>query len=134
MTPLPMGFATGSRSSPFLDLVGPVAQRTEPYGTISVGLWAEPKHTNHRGLVHGAVLTALADIALGRSAAAVGIAGTHWVTTSLTVDYIAPGHAGTWLEAAATVQRAGRRLAFTRGVITSDGTVIAQTTALFSAI
>lgn len=132
MTSLPDGYAFPDRTSPFLDLVGPLAQRTQPDGSLAVGLWAEPKHTNHRGLVHGAVLTALADIASGRSAAAAGTPGTHWVTTSLTVDYLAPAAAGTWLEATATVRRAGRRLAFTQGAITSDGTLIAQTSALFS--
>lgn len=134
MSSLPDGWAFADRTSPFLDVVGPLAQRTQPDGTVAVGLRAEPKHTNNRGLVHGAVLTALADIASGRSASANGIDGTNWVTTSLTVDYIAPSGVGAWLEATATVQRAGRRLAFTHGLITADGILVAQTSALFSAL
>jgi acyl-coenzyme A thioesterase 13 len=129
--PLPNGFTDSPRSSPFLDLVGPITV-AERDGSTVIGMWADDRHTNNRETVHGGVLSALADIAMGRNAARRTDPPSSVVTVTLTVDFVAPARSGSWLEATATVQKAGRRLAFVHGLITADGTLVAQTSGTFA--
>jgi acyl-coenzyme A thioesterase 13 len=128
---VPEGFAVSPRTSPFLDLIGPVfvALRDD---AVVVGLRVESHHLNNRGAVHGAVLSALADITMGRNIAARTSPPSSVVTVTLTVDFIAGASLGQWLEATASVQRVGRRLAFAQGRITADEKLIAQTSATFA--
>jgi acyl-coenzyme A thioesterase 13 len=128
---VPEGFLPSERSSPLLDLIGPLYV-AEHDGAIIVGLRAEPRHANGRGAIHAAVLSALSDIALGRNAAATYNPPQHIVTVNLSIDFIAAANPGQWLEATATVQRAGKRLAFAQGRIHADGKLVAQTSATFA--
>lgn len=55
-------------------------------GGATVSLRTIPaKHTNHRGIIHGGVIAALADSVLGVTGASMGCIV---VTVSMTVDYI----------------------------------------------
>ena len=61
---IPPGFAPLPRSSPLLELIGPV------YGCgsgseLRVGLRADARHANGRGRVHGGIIATLADIGMG---------------------------------------------------------------------
>jgi acyl-coenzyme A thioesterase 13 len=85
---VPEGFRPSERSSPLLDLIGPLYV-AEHDGSIIVGLRAEPRHANGRGAIHAAVLSALSDIALGRNAAATYNPPQHIVTVNLSIDFIA---------------------------------------------
>jgi len=50
----PNGFVPYRRSSPYLDLIGPVYEAEgQP---LVVGLWLGHKHTNSRGFVHAGLL------------------------------------------------------------------------------
>jgi acyl-coenzyme A thioesterase 13 len=128
---IPPGFSPSQRSSPFLDLIGPVFVADRDDGVV-VGMRVQSHHLNNRGAVHGAVASALADITMGRNVAARTSPPTSVVTVTLTVDFIAGAALGQWLEATASVQRVGRRLAFAQGRITADGKLIAQTSATFA--
>lgn len=128
---LPAGFAPSQRTSPLLDLLGPIAV-AERDGTLVVGMRARPDHLNNRGAVHGAVLSALADIVMGRSAVRAADPPASMVTVTLTVDFVSAAREGEWLEASATVQRAGRRLAFVQGRLHADGRLVGQCSATFA--
>jgi acyl-coenzyme A thioesterase 13 len=131
--PLPAGFVGSTRTSPLLDLVGPIAV-AERDGATVIGMWAEERHTNSRGAVHGAVLSALADIAMGRNAATASTPRSMLVTVTLSIDFITAARVGQWLEASATVQRTGRRLAFAQGRIHADSILVAQTSGTFAVV
>ena len=134
MTPLPTGFARSDRTSPLLDLLGPFAT-ADREGAIVIGLMGRRNGTRTRAeLCMVAVLSALADIAMGRNAAIARTPRSLLVTVTLTIDFIAPGRVDHWLEATATVQRTGRRLAFAQGRIHADGTLIAQTSGTFAVV
>ena len=62
--PIPPGFKPLQRSSPFNTLVGPLYTKGEG-ADRQIGLLAESKHCNSRGIVHGGLLATLADLALG---------------------------------------------------------------------
>jgi len=130
MNEVPAGFQRSRRTSPFLDLIGPVYTSTGERG-ILLGLRARAEHLNTRGVVHGAILAALLDVVCGRNC---GARTEHpsLVTVSLTVDYIAPARDGDWLEASATVTRVGRRLAFADGLVDAGGKPVAKASAVFA--
>lgn len=127
----PPGFTPSERTGPFIDLIGPLHALTDDRGIV-LGLRVDQRHTNARGFVHGAVIAALCDLTLGRNAAMRTDPPTPLVTTTLTTDFIGAAQAGAWLEATATVQRTGRRLAFAQAVVTADGRTVAQASAVFA--
>lgn len=96
MNEIPEGFVPLFRSSPYLDLLGPIFNKKTEGGLI-IGLKAEEKHCNARKLVHGGVFSSLADIALGYNAAFQGEQPTPIVTASLTIDYAGSAKLGDWI-------------------------------------
>ena len=133
MSELPEGFVPISRTSPFTDLIGPIYQKTDQSGLI-IGLVAEEKHCNARGMVHGGVLGTLADIAMGYSAAFSTQPPTRIVTTSQTVDYVGRAEKGDWIEVHTDVQKVGRSIAFANCYFHVDSRRIARASAVFSVI
>jgi acyl-coenzyme A thioesterase 13 len=130
MSEVPAGFEPSRRTSPFLDMIGPVYTSTGERG-ILLGLRARTEHLNTRGFVHGAILAALLDVVCGRNCGAL-TEHPSLVTVSLTVDYVAAAREGDWLEASATVTRVGRRLAFADGRVDADGKPVAKASAVFA--
>ncbi len=133
MSESPEGFVPISRTSPFTDLIGPIYQKTDESGLI-IGLVAEEKHCNARGMVHGGVLGTLADIAMGYSAAFSTQPPTRIVTTSQTVDYVGSAEKGDWIEVHTDVQKVGRSIAFANCYFHVDSRRIARASAVFSVI
>lgn len=108
---IPEGFEPLFRTSPYLDLLGPIFNKKTEKGLI-IGLLVEHKHCNARNLVHGGVFSSLADIALGYNAAFQDSEPTPMVTASLTIDYAGSASLGDWIEIETDVQKVGRSLAF----------------------
>jgi uncharacterized protein (TIGR00369 family) len=129
---VPAGFEPSERTGPFFDLIGPVYTKPGERG-ILLGLRARAEHCNSRGFVHGAVLAALLDVVCGRNCSARAPSNPNLLTVSLTVDYVAAAQDGDWLEASATVTRAGRRLAFADGRVEVAGKPVAKASAVFAA-
>jgi uncharacterized protein (TIGR00369 family) len=128
---VPAGFEPSERTGPFFDLIGPIYTKTGERG-ILLGLPARAEHCNARGFVHGAVLAALLDVVCGRNCRARAPSNPNLLTVSLTVDYVAAARDGDWLEASATVTRAGRRLAFADGRVEVVGETVAKASAVFA--
>lgn len=130
MTDIPQGFAPLFRSSPFLDLIGPLYGKGEGAELI-VGLRAEEKHANARGLVHGGVLSTLADIALGYCLAFYTNPPQSLVTANLTLDFAGSARRGDWLEVRVDIQKSGSRMAFANAYISVEGERIVRASAVF---
>jgi acyl-coenzyme A thioesterase 13 len=111
MSETPEGFEPIFRSSPYLELLGPIFNKKDDEGLV-LGLRVEEKHCNARGLVHGGVFSSLADVALGYNAAFQGKDPTPLVTASLSIDYAGSAKMGEWIEVYTDVQRVGKRMAF----------------------
>ena len=74
-TDIPEGFEPLSRKSPLTEPWEPLyAKKTDK--AVIIGLRLARPHTNGRGLIHGGLITALADNAMGYSCAQV----TNWTT------------------------------------------------------
>lgn len=88
----------------------------EAVATLELG----PHHLNARGVVHGGVLSALLDTALG-SAVVLAIPKESWcATTSLSVQYLEGARSGL-LTCHGRVIRRGKRVAFASGEILDEG-------------
>lgn len=131
MPDVPDGFEPLARSSPYTDLLGPIYQRKDP-ACLVIGISAGDKHCNARGQVHGGVLAALADIAMGYSAAFSTDPPTPMVTASQAIDYAGKASEGDWIEVHTDVQKVGASLAFANCYFHVGTTRIARASAIFS--
>ncbi|MFZ1910509.1 MAG: PaaI family thioesterase [Burkholderiales bacterium] len=131
MQPVPAGFRPIERASPFIELIGPLYERTRD-GTLTLGLRIEGKHANRRGICHGGVLATLADVALGYTMGVTTGGKSSLVTASLTIDYAGSARVGDWVEAQVEVQRVGSRLGFANCYLLADEQRIVRASAIFA--
>jgi uncharacterized protein (TIGR00369 family) len=134
---IPAGFAPHFRKSPVTDAWEPLYSRRAD-GILRLGVWLDKRHCNARGFVHGGVIAALADLAMGhsvnesRAAASAGSAvPAESVTMNLTVDFIASAQIGDWLEITPRVLKFSGSTGFTDALVTAGETVVARASAVF---
>jgi uncharacterized protein (TIGR00369 family) len=133
MTRIPEGFrpVQRPRPNPFNDMIGPFYERRRG-DEVSLGLRIEDRHCNSRGICHGGLLSALADVALGYAALAVSRGSSSFVTVQLSMDYSGSAKPGDWVESEAEIQHAGSRLAFANGYLLAEGRRIVRASAIFA--
>ena len=128
---VPAGFEPLFRTSPFLELIGPLFYRKEGDGFV-VGLRVLPKHANARGAAHGGLLLTLADIALGYRTAFSQTPPAALTTISMTADFTAAARVGDWIEVHVDIQRIGERLAFANAYLTVEQSRIVRASAVYA--
>lgn len=129
--PPPEGFTPHFRKSRVTDPWEPLYSRSVGH-TVQIGLHVAEAHCNSRGLLHGGVIAALADNAMGLSCvAAMTERARGLVTVSLTLDYVGAAKLGSWLQVEPRVLKVGSSLAFADALVTADGTIIARASASF---
>lgn len=127
---VPEGFSRHFRQSPLTDPWEPLySRRTEE--AVLLGLVASSAHTNSRGFVHGGLLAALADNAMGLTCAQHLKGVTGIVTVNLAIDYLGSAAIGEWLEVAPTVVKLGGTLCFAQALVSADGRLCARANATF---
>lgn len=130
-TPPVSGFAPLQRSSPFLERIGPLYQRAAGDGPFTLGLRILPEHVNGRGLVHGGLLSTLADVALGYATAFSQEPALPLVTVNLSLDFCGSAGLDQWIEIQPSVHKVGRTMAFSSAMLTVDGRPLARASAVF---
>ena len=96
-TDIPEGFEPQSRRSPLTDPWEPLYSK-QTADAVILGLRLATPHTNARGFVHGGLIAALTDKAMGHSCAHK-MGGAHsLVTVSMSVDFISSAQIGQWLD------------------------------------
>jgi uncharacterized protein (TIGR00369 family) len=131
----PEGFEPHDRKSPLTDPWEPLfAWKSDD--RIQLGLRVGAPHTNSRGFLHGGLIAALADNAMGLSCGQVllrrdGFKADGLVTVSLAVDYLGRAAIGDWLAFDTDFVRTGRSLCFAGAVVTAGGEPIARAHATF---
>ena len=127
---IPEGFEPQSRGSPLTDPWEPIYQRTAP-DAIILGLWLAKPHTNARGFVHGGLIAALADKAMGHSCGRQMRGAASLVTVSMAIDFVASAQIGQWLTVETDVIKTGSTLCFAQCFVKADDAVIARANATF---
>lgn len=95
----PPGFIALPARGGFTERNGPWFEKVDPDGRVLRGLRILPRHLNALGIVHGGLLAAFIDAALG--AAAWRATGRRCVTLTLSVEFLSHGRPGDWIEAEA---------------------------------
>ena len=131
-TSVPQGFHRHDRRSGLTDPWEPIYIRHHEHG-ISLALRATSAHTNSRGFVHGGLISALADNAMGLSCVYGGAAG-GLVTVSLSVDFVGAAQIGQWIEFRAQVIKTGKSLNFANALVLADGSVCARASSVFKGL
>jgi len=131
---VPDGFARHFRQSPLTDPWEPIYSRVTDTAVV-IGLRAAEPHLNSRGLVHGGLLTTLADNAMGLSCARQLRDGTgRLLTVNLTVDFLSTAERGQWIEIETGFVKPGRSICFAQAFITADGAICARANAVFRVV
>jgi uncharacterized protein (TIGR00369 family) len=131
----PADFEPFDRKSPLTEPWEPIYCRRSTEKVV-LGVWAREPHLNSRGMIHGGLIAALADNAMGHSCGAVMLAGGNkpaggLVTVSLSVDYVGAAKQGQWIEFDTRYVKTGRTLCFAQCFVLADGEVIARADARF---
>jgi uncharacterized protein (TIGR00369 family) len=133
VTDIPEDFERQSRRSPLTDPWEPIYSKQTP-DAIILGLRLAAPHTNARGFVHGGLIAALTDKAMGHSCAHK-MHGVHsLVTVSLSIDFIESAQIGQWLAVETDVIKTGSTLCFAQCFVTADGVAIARANATFRVV
>jgi len=128
---IPAGFEPIFRTSPFIDLVGPVYSKRDGK-KIVVALLVSEKHCNARGSAHGGLFMTLLDIALGYNASYANDPPARLTTVSVTTDFAGSAQIGDWIEIHVDVQRVGGKLAFANAYVHAGAQRIVRASAVFS--
>lgn len=127
---IPPGFERHYRQSPVTDPWEPIYSRKTDAAVI-LGFVAEAAHTNSRGFVHGGLISALADNAMGLSCSHRLGGYASLVTVNLTLDFLGSAQIGQWLEFTTEFVKSGGTLSFAQAFVTADGQPCARANAVF---
>ena len=127
---VPPGFAPHYRRSAVTDAWEPLYSR-KAGGLVAIGFHAMSAHANSRGFVHGGLISALADNAMGLSCGETLGGGVSLVTVTLALEFLGSARLGQWVEVAPRVNRAGSSLCFADALVTADGELCATAHATF---
>ena len=109
---IPAGFRELTEATGFTAANGPWFEKIED-GRAIRGFLPGPQHANALGIVHGGMLAAFLDSAMG-----VSVWQTlqrRAVTLTLSLDYLGPARIGDWLEAVGEVVGHDEHMAQVRG-------------------
>lgn len=146
MDNIPRGFEPIETTSPFILNVGPLYRKTTE-NQIFLGLLIEEQHCNSRGRLHGAMVCAVADIALGQNVGRLFaengafedsegalLPGVGMATVSMSTDFAGTARVGDWIEAHVDVQRTGKRMAFANAYLVRGEERIARVSGVYQII
>src|SRR3982074_1979292 len=133
VTDIPQGFERQSRRSPLTDPWEPIYSKQTP-DAIILGLRLATPHTNARGFVHGGLIAALTDKAMGHSCGHKMRGAYSLVTVSMSIAFIIRVQFGQWLTVETDVIKTGSTLCFAQLMITADGIAIARANGTFRVV
>jgi uncharacterized protein (TIGR00369 family) len=133
VTDIPEGFERHFRKSPLTEPWEPIYSKKTDRAVI-IGLRLAKPHTNGRGLVHGGLIAALSDNAMGYSCALVMGWTMSLVTISLAVDFVGSANVGQWLAVETDVIKTGKTICFAQSLIKADDVVIARANGTFRVV
>ncbi|GEP61683.1 PaaI family thioesterase [Reyranella soli] len=109
---VPLGFRELTEASGFAAANGPWFEKIDGDRVIR-GFLPGPQHANALGIVHGGMLAAFIDSAMGT--AVLHTLNRRAVTVRMSLDYLGPGRVGDWLQAEGEVVGHDEHMAQVRG-------------------
>ena len=130
---VPEGFERHSRHSGLTAPWEPIYVRPPERG-VTLATRSGAAHANSRGFVHGGLISALADNAMGLSCARHLGDASGLVTVSLTVDFVGTAKIGQWVEFRGEVVKPGRSICFASALVFADESVCARASSVFRVV
>jgi uncharacterized protein (TIGR00369 family) len=109
---IPPGFVQLTDVAGFAEANGPWFEKIED-GRLVRGFLAGPQHANSLGIVHGGMMAAFLDSAMGSTV--WHVLRRRAVTLKLSLDYLGPGRVGEFLRADAEVMGEDEHMVQVRG-------------------
>jgi uncharacterized protein (TIGR00369 family) len=129
---IPDGFSEVVMENPFVDLIGPIYSNEET-GTIEIGMFADERHKNPGGVVHGGLLMTMMDNLMGATVFSV-IRPRFAATVSLNCDFLSSTNPGEWISGTGQVTRHTRSMVFIRGELRADDRPVLSASGIFKII
>jgi len=118
---------SSNRKAPFYRLTG-ITTKTLGPGWAQMAVQTNDDHGNPLGLIHGGLISTLADAAMGN---AIRSTGRKAVTINYDISFLSAAPAGKLLIGRGRVDRAGSRIVYTSVEVTCEDQVIATSQAAF---
>ncbi|MCE2494336.1 MAG: PaaI family thioesterase [Alphaproteobacteria bacterium] len=125
----PEGFTRLHLPGPFVDINGPLLARFSE-DKLRIGIRLEDRHCNAAGICHGGMLATLADLQIAVAMVVQSDIQAFLPTVNLSVDFVAPGRVGDWVEGETEVIRITRNLAFGSCILSTGDTALARASAV----
>jgi uncharacterized protein (TIGR00369 family) len=123
-------FSPHFRQSPLTDPWEPIYSLRQSDRVI-LGIEANDAHTNSRGFVHGGLIAALSDNAMGLSCAEQRGDGHSDITVNLSIDFVSVAHKGNWIEFQTQVVKLGNTISFAECHVVTADKIVARANATF---
>lgn len=130
---VPPGFERHTRRSGLTDPWEPIYARRTDHET-NLGFRGAAPHANSRGFIHGGLISALADNAMGLSCGQRLADISGLVTVSLSIDFVGSAKIGQWIEIRPEVIKTGKSLCFARALVTADDAICARASGVFMSV
>jgi uncharacterized protein (TIGR00369 family) len=109
---IPPGFSRLTDVAGFAEANGPWFEKIED-GRLIRGFLAGPQHANSLGIVHGGMMAAFLDSAMGTTV--WHVLKRRAVTLTLSLDFLGPGRIGDWMQAEGEVVGHDEQMVQVRG-------------------
>ena len=126
---VPAGFSRLHLPGQFVDINGPLLARYTD-GKFRIGVRLEERHCNAVGICHGGMHATFADLQIAIGIVVQADVRAFMPTINLSLDYVAPGQIGDWLEGETEVIRTTRNLAFGSCILSANGTAVVRASAV----
>ena len=126
---IPAGFSRLHLPGPFVDINGPLLARYTD-GKFRIGVRLEERHCNAVGICHGGMHATFADLQIAIGIVVQADVRAFMPTINLSLDYVAPGKIGDWLEGETEVIRTTRNLAFGSCILSTNDTALVRASAV----
>ncbi len=101
-------------------------------GRLSTGFRVRDRHLNFGGICHGGLIATFCDVHLAFAILfETELQATMLPTINLSVDYLAAGRNGTWVQANGEILRQTRNFVFAQTIVRADGGAIARASAVY---
>lgn len=115
------------KETAYYKLLGIELQTLAP-GSADLQVVTDQQHTNPMGLIHGGLMTSLADAAMGNAVRSLGIKG---VTADMSISLMAAARPGDTMIARGKVLKTGKNLIFAEALIYVGETLAGHSKATF---
>lgn len=130
---VPEGFERHTRRSGLTDPWEPIYARRSA-SEVRLGFRGAAPHANSRGFIHGGLISALADNAMGLSCGQRLPSISGLVTVSLSIDFVGTAKIGQWIEIRPEVIKTGKSLCFARALVVADEAICARASGVFMTV